>query len=221
MRRAIILVLAALTVGLLVLLVVRSSARYARETMEGSSSSLDGALDPPRDFCTFGETHSHTFDDSDLTVTYPCEYDLVRSNEEGRRGTFASYDFSPSPALSAPLSPRLKEIQFFSRASLERFAEDCAENDGAPCFFGDWHTTEEYDNLLNAYRSISDFGTKHMLVFRDRNYLVNTIACEGDDCAIREYMFFIGDVMVDVWIEMENLESQEAADSLFGMLVFE
>lgn len=216
MRRAIFLLLAILVAAAAIILLIRSTAEQVQDTVNGETGGIDDIIGGG---CENGESAVTEFTEADFTLRYPCHYEVQPTNEVGRRGTFAAYDFMPAANVRLR-RPILKEIQFFSSESIAEFEENC-DQDESPCFFGAWHTTQEYENLKNAYEQISDFGVKHMLVFRDKNYLVNSMSCESDNCAIREYTFFVDDVMIDLWIEMDSIDQQEAADQLFGMLIVE
>ncbi|MFA7681517.1 MAG: hypothetical protein WCX61_00640, partial [Candidatus Peribacteraceae bacterium] len=160
--------------------------------------------------CIAGEQATSDFREYgvDMTVAFPCDYDLLQNEEINRRGSFLSFSFMPR---SGDTSPVLSEIQLFSPESIQAFLDACG--DGL-CFDGQYPTLQTYRDEKAAYEGISDWGVKHLFVFNDENFLVANYPCNGDSCVLREYTFFIGDEKVDVWITMEDDTQQEAADAL-------
>lgn len=164
--------------------------------------------------CDTGDSRTVTLSNPAFTFTVPCSYDVEQRTEKNRRGSFASYDFVPRSDYTLP---GLSEIQFFTEKSIRDWNDSCG--DGL-CFDGHYSTLQDYRDEKKAWLDISDWKVQHMFVFNDRNFLVANHPCHGDICVIREYTTFIGDMQVDVWVLMNDLDEQEAADALFGELEF-
>jgi hypothetical protein len=150
----------------------------------------------------------------ELMLQVPAGYEIVRNSEEGRRGSFASYDFVGASEL-----PHLFEIQFFSEDSIRRFTENC----DAPCFFGDYPDLARYQRQAAALEKLTRYrndmprlGNHYSFRLGDRYYLVSNHACEGDICVIREYTTFLDEVKVDVWVLMANSSQSLQSDILFS-----
>jgi hypothetical protein len=146
----------------------------------------------------------------------PAGYEVVMNSEEGRRGSFVSYDLLGPSEL-----PHFYEIQFFSEDSIRRFTESCDAS--APCFFGDYPDLTRYQaqkaefEQLTRNRSDSPrLGNQFSFRLGDRYYLVSNHACEGDTCVVREYTTFLGETKVDVWILMANSGQSLQSDILFS-----
>ena len=81
-----------------------------------------------------------------VKIIFPNEYTITKNDEENRRGSFASYDFSYKSSL-----PAFQEIQFFNEKSIKQFAMRC--NDDSPCFFGDYPDIERYKGQKNTFNN--------------------------------------------------------------------
>jgi hypothetical protein len=148
-------------------------------------------------------------------MCWPPTFSIIQITEHNRRGSFKAYGFQVN-GLSQ--TPYLSEIQFFSEESIATFTSNCGGD--APCFFGDYPNLERYTGLNAAYEtgvSYKDYALKR---FRDRDFLVMNLPCYGDDCVIREYTTFFGDVMVAVWIVLKDESQDRLSDQLFYQVVF-
>jgi hypothetical protein len=186
---------------------------------EGQFWSMDPATGDVTPAHEPGDLTIQSLPEPDLRVQVPAVYRIVRNSEEGRRGSFISYDFAGASEL-----PRLYEIQFFSEDSIRRFTESCE----APCFFGDYPDLTRYRaqkaafERLTRYRNdVRRLGNDFTFRLGDRYYFVTNHACEGDTCVIREYTTFMGEVKVDVWVLMENSGQSLQSDILFSTLRIE
>ena len=161
-----------------------------------------------------------------LEIEFPGEYSLKGSSEGNkwnRRGSFASYVFTISPKEGA--QPYLYEIQFFSEDSIRNFTSDCGEENGDPCFYGDYPTLERYFGQKKALRSGQSYEQFTIQEFNNRNFLTSSFRCEGDICTIEELTTFIGDTKIDIWMiwwpPMEELDwkpSRKLIDEVFSQI---
>jgi hypothetical protein len=153
-----------------------------------------------------------------LELQVPAGYEVVRNGEEGRRGSFVSYDFRGTAEL-----PHLYEIQFFSKDSIRRFTENCDAN--APCFFGDYPDLVRYQDQKATFAELKRYqnevprrGDHFSFRLGDRYYFVTNHPCEGDTCVIREYTTFLGETKLDVWVLMASSAQSLQSDILFSAL---
>jgi hypothetical protein len=149
-----------------------------------------------------------------VEVCFPDNYLLLKNAETNRRGSFVSYDFRP---LSGYETPYLKELQFFSEASIAEFTRDCDES--TPCFFGDYPDLDRYRGQREALRMLTSYQDFELQSFNGRPFLVVNRPCYGDDCVIREYTTFLGDVKLDIWIVMADESEIERGDQLLTQLI--
>ena len=149
-----------------------------------------------------------------IEVCFPQNYSLTRNAEANRRGSFVSYDFRP---LDGYQTPYLKELQFFSEASIAEFTGDCDES--TPCFFGDYPDLDRYRGQRDALRMLTGYQDFELQSFNGRPFLVVNRPCYGDDCVIREYTTFQGDVKLDIWIVMTDESEVGQSDQLLSQLV--
>ena len=131
-----------------------------------------------------------------------------------RRGSFVSYDFQP---LAGYQTPYLKELQFFSEASITEFISRCDAN--TPCFFGDYPDLERYRGQREALKTLTGFQDFELQSFSGRPFLVVNRSCYGDDCVIREYTTFLDDVKLGIWVVMAGELEISQSDQLLSQLV--
>jgi hypothetical protein len=108
------------------------------------------------------------------------------------------------------------ELQFFTEASIKEFAQYCEEY--SPCFFGDYPDLARYHGQREALERSEPVDGYELGWFNDRAFLVSILPCHGDDCVIREYTTFVGDIKVDVWVLVRTESEAEASDRLLGDL---
>jgi hypothetical protein len=149
-----------------------------------------------------------------IEVCFPQNYSLTRNAEANRRGSFVSYDFRP---LDGYQTPYLKELQFFSGASIAEFIRNC--NEGTPCFFGDYPDLDRYYGQREALRTLESYQDFELGTFNDRFFLVANRPCYGDTCVIREYTTFLRDCKLDIWIVMADESEVGQSDQLLSQLV--
>lgn len=149
-----------------------------------------------------------------VKVSFPEDFTVTKSDEKGRRGSYASYDFFNRGNSREPL---LSELQLFSRDSISQFQETCKTE---MCFEGDYPTTERYDGQKAALAKGVSYEGYALKTFNGRKWLVTDRKCLGDSCTIREYTTFFADTKSDVWITAWESKDREA-DALFAKLKFE
>lgn len=152
--------------------------------------------------------NSFLIPETGIKIVFPEEYTIAKSNEENRRGSFVSYDFSYKTL------PSLQEIQFFSKESIQKFTANCGTD--TTCFFGDYPDLTRYNGQKNAFNKGENYKNYELKKIGDRNYFVSNFKCNGDNCVIREYTTFINSTKVDVWITMAENTQANAADNLFN-----
>jgi WD40 repeat protein len=157
-----------------------------------------------------------TVSEVSIEVCFPANYSLAKNAEANRRGTFVSYDFRP---LGGYQTPYLKEMQFFSEASIAEFTSDC--DDSTPCFFGDYPDLDRYRGQREALRMLTGYQDFELQSFNGRPFLVGDRPCYADDCVIREYTAFLGDVKLDIWIVMADESEIEGSDQLLTQLIIQ
>jgi len=150
----------------------------------------------------------------------PKDYSLERHYQSNRRGSFACYRFI---TWYNPNVPWLQEIQFFSRESIRRFEDQCAQKPYGSgesfCDTGEYPTTMEYDRQREALKNPRNRKTKYQLKRSGNwNFIVSDNQYIGGVGFYREYRTFLNDVMVAVWIHLENESQAKAADGLFASL---
>jgi TolB protein len=148
-------------------------------------------------------------------VCWPSTFSIIQITEHNRRGSFKAYGFHVN-GLSQ--TPYLSEIQFFSEESIATFTNNCGGD--SPCFFGDYPDLDRFAELKSAFEvrvSYQDYALKR---FGGRDFFVKNVPCYGDDCVIREYTTFLGDVMVAIWIVLEDESQGDLSDQIFNQLVF-
>jgi hypothetical protein len=151
-----------------------------------------------------------------IEVCFPANYSLAKNAEANRRGSFVSYDFQP---LDGYQTPYLKEMQFFSEASIAEFTGDC--DDSTPCFFGDYPDLDRYRGQKDALRMLTSYQDFELQSFNGQPFLVVNRPCHGDDCVIREYTTFLGDVKLDIWMVMADESEIEGGDQLLTQLIIQ
>jgi hypothetical protein len=188
---------------------------------EGRFWSLDPVTGDVTPAHERGDLTSLSLPEPELRLQVPAGYEIVRDSEEGRRGSFASYDFFGPSEL-----PHLYEIQFFSEDSIWRFAEDCDAD--APCFFGDYPDLARYQRQKAIFEELTRYqndvprrGDHFSFRLGDCYYFVTNHACAGDTCVIREYTTFLGEIKVDVWVLMASSAQSLQSDILFSALHIE
>jgi hypothetical protein len=151
-----------------------------------------------------------------IEVCYPNNYSLSQNPEASRRGSFASYDFLSADAYQTPY---LSEIQFFSENSIDEFTRDCDQS--TPCFFGDYPDLDRYYGQREALKALENYQDFVLESFNGRHFLTMNRPCYGDDCVIREYTTFLGDVKLDIWITMADESQIGQSDQLFTRLLIQ
>lgn len=150
-------------------------------------------------------------------VSLPQGTMLMKNTEPSRRGSFAAYDFVLPEGNDTPF---LAEVQFFSRESIQDFTSRCAALQ-YPCFFGDYPDLDRYDGQREALGNLENIGAWELMSLGDGFALVSESDCEGADCVVREYVVFVGDTKVDVWVLMADDSQAAQADALFAQLEFQ
>lgn len=181
---------------------------------QGRYASLDpdtGTISPAHEA---GDLTRLSLPEPELQLQVPAGYGIVKSTEEGRRGSFVSYNFTGDMAR-----PHLYEIQFFSEESIQRFTENCGAE--ASCFYGDYPDLARYQGQKTAFQETVRYGHYDLRRFGDRYYFVSNHPCVGDFCVIREYTTFLGETKVDVWIMMASADQSLEGDVLFSALWIE
>jgi hypothetical protein len=172
---------------------------------------ITGAVSPAHEA---EDLTSLSIPEPELQLQVPAGYGIVKSTEEGRRGSFVSYNFTGDTAR-----PHLYEIQFFSEESIRRFTESCGQD--APCFYGDYPDLARYQGQKAAFEQQTGYQHYDLQRFGDRYYFVSNHPCVGDFCVIREYTTFLGETKVDVWIMMASTDQSLESDVLFSALRIE
>jgi hypothetical protein len=155
-----------------------------------------------------------------VSLSFPKEYALKKSNELNRRGTFVSYDFgSRNDGF-----PNLSEIQFFSIKSIKHFEKACSMETGGGgdgfCETRDYPTAEVYTDQKLALQNPKGLKTKYQIKrIGIRNYIVSQDS--SGDGITREYRFFLNDTMVAIWINMSESSQLKKADKLLSQLIIE
>lgn len=162
-----------------------------------------------------GDLTCHFFSEIKAEVCWPSIYSILQITEENRRGSFAAYGFQ---VVGERQIPYLSEIEFFTEGSIEAFTRDCGEE--FPCFFGDYPDLERYFGLKGAFELPAPYQDYALKRFGDRDFFVISLPCYGDDCVLREYSTFFGEVMVAVWIVMEDESQTDLSDQLFNQVFF-
>jgi hypothetical protein len=188
---------------------------------EGQFWSLDPVTGDVTPAHESGDLTSLSLPEPELRLQVPAGYEIVRNGEEGRRGSFVSYDFRGAAEL-----PHLYEIQFFSEDSIRRFTESCDAD--APCFSGDYPDPARYQRQKATFEELTRYqndvprrGDDFSFRLGDRYYLVTNHPCAGDTCVIREYTTFLGETKVDVWILMADSGQSLQSDILFSAVRIE
>jgi len=176
------------------------------------------------DFGLFEE--SETFDTSKDSLScllisetpdldcWPANYSIIQIKEQNRRGSIIAYNFHIEGVSQTPY---LSEIQLFSEESIEMFTSNCDPN--IPCFFGDYPTPERYAGLKAAFIVPAPYQDYALKRFGDRDFFVKNLPCHGDDCIIREYTTFLGDIMAVFWIVMTDETQADLSDQLFTQVI--
>jgi hypothetical protein len=151
-----------------------------------------------------------------IELCFPDGYLLFKNTEVNRRGSFVSYDFQP---LDGYQTPYLKELQFFSEASITEFINRCDAN--TPCFFDDYPDLERYHGQREALKTLTGFQDFELQSLSGRPFLTVNRPCYGDDCVIREYTTFLSDVKLDVWVVMVDESEVEQSDQLLTRLIIQ
>lgn len=154
------------------------------------------------------ENKSFFVDAADMSVSYPGEYEIEKSQEVNRRGSFVSYTFRKEHEF-----PYLHEILFYDEQSIAQFEESCP--DDSICFFGGYPDMEQYQNQRKALANNMDYGMSQLQVFGEESYHVYSSRCYGDSCWYKEYTTYFDDVRIDISILMENKDQEQLADELF------
>ncbi|MBT4850018.1 hypothetical protein HON36_04155 [Candidatus Parcubacteria bacterium] len=153
--------------------------------------------------------------EANLSIEFPNKYTISKSLEEGRRGSFASYDF-----LGADSGlPNLMEIQFFSEGSIKICEAKAEEN---LCFMGDYPTSERYQGQRQAFAGGQDYEKYKLDDYAGTKYFSYTRRVVGDGGYIREYTTFISDTKIDiiVYIGEDNKDLIDSADWLLENFKF-
>jgi TolB protein len=145
---------------------------------------------------------------------WPENYSVIRIKEQNRRGSFIAYHFHIEGVSQTPY---LSEIQLFSEESIETFTSNCDSN--TPCFFGDYPTPKRYADMKAAFTVPTSYQDYALKRFGDRYFVVKNLSCYGDDCFIREYTTFLGDVMAVFWIVMADEVQADLSDQLFIQVI--
>ena len=163
-----------------------------------------------------------------ISLYFPKDYTLEKSNEPNRRGSFISYNFSFNFDLNCIRCnyPFLQEIQFFSIKSIKEYEKECSETNrdrGSGegfCETGDYPTIKEYKKQKLALQNPERFKAKYQIKkIGTRNYIVSISS--GTDCIFREYRCFSKDTMVAIWIVMRDPSQVEKADKILSQLMIE
>jgi hypothetical protein len=160
---------------------------------------------------TVNNLREFSIPEAGVKIEFPKDYGIVKNTEANRRGSFVSYDFSKKGSF-----PLFNEIQFFSPASIEKFAKNCSTVVDVPCFMGDYPTLNKYNEQKIAFNAKRDYSKYQLKKFNDRYYFTSNFKCDGDSCSIREYTTFIANAKIDIWVTMENEAQISVADKIFG-----
>lgn len=195
-------------------------ALYADPTHIGSIAEtlkfeVDGMEESEPNHKSEGDKSCLSISDISLEIICPNNYSLTRIDEQNRRGSFAAFRFQKS---TESLPPTLKEIQFFTAESINSFTSKCEET--PPCFFGTYPSPTLFSELMMAYGDREPYQDYMSKVFADRYFLVKNIPCHGDSCVIREYVSFFKDVMMVVWVAMEDDTQSNFSDQLLNQVFF-
>ncbi|HAO52184.1 TPA: hypothetical protein DCQ85_01820 [Candidatus Magasanikbacteria bacterium] len=160
---------------------------------------------------------SITLDIPKVTLSFPDSYNITKSTEKNRRGSYSSYDFSNTNSTS---TLALTEVQFFSEDSIKKFNESCLSN--IPCFMGDYPTVERYTGEKQALLAKKDYTqtypdgkTKEFKLqqFNGQSFLVSfTFDPNG---SVYEYTTFVGDTKIDIWVKVAKEDQKAQSDELF------
>jgi hypothetical protein len=148
-----------------------------------------------------------------VKVCLPRGYSISRSAEQNRRGSLVSYHLAPAEGSETPY---LTELQFFTKASIKRFTQNCEQD--SPCFFGDYPDLTRYHGQREALKRLETLEGYELVRFNDRTFLVSNLPCYGDSCVVREYTTFVSDIKVDVWVLLRDDSQVEPSDRLLGDL---
>lgn len=224
------ILLAALVVGVGVYFWQKSTSEVEIKNLEQKVSSLEQQISETRNEQTTVQptptnqpnpettpTGVKTFSipEAGIKVTFPNNYSLIKNSEENRRGSFVSYDFQQSENYQ---TPRLYELQFFSKESIQNFAKSCKDT---MCFDGDYPDLTRYSGQKIAFAQGKNYQNFKFQKFGTRNWLALSHKCVGDSCVIREYTTFLGNTKLDTWIMMGDSSEEKQADTLFAQLKIE
>jgi hypothetical protein len=150
--------------------------------------------------------HEYFLDDLSISIQLPSPYVPVKSTEEGRRGTFISYDMKP---YLRDL-PALREVQFFSEESIREYnSHICAIG---PCFEGDFPDLNRYLEQKKWFTLQNGTTYGNPITLGGIIYLATTRV--EHLWKYREYTTFINNIKIDIWVELENIEQEAIADDL-------
>lgn len=148
-----------------------------------------------------------------IKIQYPGDYSFSKSTEPNRGGSFSSYQFmNLNKETETPVL--LMDILFLNQESIDKYAKNCAINPW-DCQVVEIPSLESYAGQKESLEAKSDYKQFKFQEFNGRPYLTASFKCQGDDCALREYVTFIGDIQVKVIIRMETESQAQEADKLF------
>ncbi len=210
----------AVIVGTAVYWLLKSSNETTINNLEQQVSNLQSELqnekqsqelmeaEPPEQQVKAIKSKTFPLPEVQTKVTLPGGYELEKSDETNRRGSFVSYDLEKIDQQT----PYITELQFFSENSISDFMEKCADS---TCFFGDYPDLARYNGQKTAFLQKRNYGKYELDEINGRNWFVSSHDCTGDTCVIREYTTFLEDTKLDVWIMMASDVEEHVADNIF------
>ena len=188
---------------------------HIRAIADSIKFDLDHFPEPENGDLSESNSICRLFSEIKAEVCWPSNYAILQITEENRRGSFAAYGFH---VVGERQIPYLSEIEFFSEGSIEAFTSNCGEE--FPCFFGDYPDLDRFSGMKESFKLRTPYQDYALKRFGDRDFFVINLPCYGDDCVLREYTTFFGDVMVAVWTVMEDGTQIDLSDHLFNQVIF-
>lgn len=153
-----------------------------------------------------------------IVVSFPDAY-LLRDNTHptipNYRGQIVAYYFVPP---DSDLPAMLQDMAFYSEESIQAFQDDCPLSQAECDYFVP--DLAEYRGQKAAFEAGTGYGDATLMQIGDHSYLVVQEPPQGEQPHIREYVIFLGDIRVFIWVWMVDADQAEAADALIAQLVF-
>ncbi|MFA7245428.1 MAG: hypothetical protein WC070_04625 [Candidatus Magasanikbacteria bacterium] len=197
-------------------------AKLQQEKVDLTTSLQQAQETAPKNTDLTTPHKSITLDIPKLTLSFPDNYNINKSTEKNRRGSYSSYDFSNTNNTE---TLDLNEVQFFSLESIKNFNDACTSSD-IPCFMGDYPTVERYTGEKQALLAKKDYiqtypdgQTKEFKLqqFNGQDFLVSFIF--DPNGSVYEYTTFVGDTKIDIWVNVAKEDQKAQSDELFTKFI--